>query len=150
MSRDKKKARPDGDASEQAKQENHHTSRNSYFKFTTAGRIAQAGTVAKLLAMGRGGAITGATLVQLLNLKDLRELTQMVEAERRAGIPICATTDSAAPGYFLADSPEELQAYLSSLDRRLHKIRQTRQRLEDALCRLTDQERLHGFDRKGS
>ena len=118
--------------------------------FTTADRITQAGTVSKLLSMGKEGAITGATLVQLLKLKDLRELTQMVEAERRAGIPICATTDSAAPGYFLADSPEELQAYLSSLDRRLHNIRQTRQHLEDALCRLTSQERLDNFDGKGS
>lgn len=114
-----KKARPDGDASEQAR-----------------------GAVSKLLSVGRNRAITGAELVRLLDLKDLRELTQMVEAERRAGIPICASTDSAAPGYFLADSPKELQAYLSSLDRRLHNIRQTRQHLEDTLCRLTSQERL--------
>ena len=144
MSIDKKKARPDGDASEQAKKENRYASSNSRFKFTTADRIAQAGTVSKLLSVGRTGAITGATLVQILKLKDLRELTQMVETERRAGIPICATTDSASPGYFLADSPEELQTYLSSLDRRLLNIRRTRQNLEDTLCRLTFQEQLEG------
>lgn len=141
MSVDKKKARPDGNASEQARQENH-TSGNSRFKFTTAGRITQAGTVSKLLSMGRDGAITGARLVQLLELKDLRELTQLVEAERRAGIPICASTDNTAPGYFIASSPEELQDYISSLDRRLCNIRQTRQHLEDALCRLTSQEHI--------
>lgn len=141
MSVDKKRARPDGDASEQAGQENH-TSGNSRFKFTTAGRITQAGTVSKLLSMGRDGAITGAKLVQLLELKDLRELTQLVEAERRAGIPICATTNSSGPGYYLADGPEELKNYISSLDRRLRNIRQTRQHLEDALCRLTSQECL--------
>ena len=116
MSTCKKKARPDGDASEQAGQENH-TSGNSRFKFTTAGRITQAGTVSKLLSMGRDGAITGAKLVQLLELKDLRELTQLVEAERRAGIPICATTNSSGPGYYLADGPEKLQDCISSLDR---------------------------------
>ena len=142
MSANKKKARPDGDASEQAKQEKHYTSDNSRFEFTTADRITQAGRVSKLLFTGKECAITGGELVQILELNDLRELTQMIEAERRAGIPICASTDSAAPGYFIASGPDELQAYISSLDRRLHNIRQTRQHLEDTLCRITSQERL--------
>ena len=142
MSTCKKKACPAGSAAGQAERERHWASGNSQFKFTTAGRITQAGTVSKLLSMGRDGAITGAKLVQLLELKDLRELTQLVEAERRAGIPICATTNSSGPGYYLADGPEELQDYISSLDRRLCNIRQTRQHLEDALCRLTSQEHI--------
>ena len=120
----------------------------SYSEHTTNGNPIQAGTVSKLLSNGKAGAITGAELVKLLELKDLRELTQLVEAERRAGIPICASTDSAAPGYYLADGPDELAGYLSSLDRRLHNIRQTRQRLEDTLSRLTGQERI-GLDGKG-
>ena len=69
----------------------------SYSEHTTNGNPIQAGTVSKLLTHGKAGAITGAELVKLLELKDLRELTQLVEAERRAGIPICASTDSAAP-----------------------------------------------------
>ena len=120
----------------------------SYSEHTTTGNPVQAGTVSKLLSNGKAGAITGAELVKLLELKDLRELTQLVEAERRAGIPICASTDSAAPGYYLADGPDELAGYLSSLDRRLNNIRQTRQHLEDTLSRLTGQERLE-FDGKG-
>ena len=120
----------------------------SYSEHTTNGNPIQAGTVSKLLSNGKAGAITGAELVKLLELKDLRELTQLVEAERRAGIPICASTDSAAPGYYLADGPDELAGYLSSLDRRLNNIRQTRQHLEDTLSRLTGQERLE-FDGKG-
>lgn len=120
----------------------------SFPDYNTRGPFTQAGSVSSLLSSGKAGALTGATLVELLNLKDLRELTQKVEAERRAGIPICATTDSRAPGYFLASTPRELETYLLSLDRRLHNIRQTRQHLEDALCRLTAQERLHGFDGK--
>lgn len=107
-------------------------------------RIVQAGTVSKLLSAGKAGAITGAELVKLLGLPDLRALTQLVEAERRAGIPICASTNSATPGYFLAETPEELEEYLLSLDRRLHNIRQTRQHLEDTLCRLTAQEQIEG------
>ena len=144
MSRNKKKTRPDAATSRRAKQEKHCTSDDSQFKFTTADRITQAGRVSKLLFIGREWAITGGELVQLLELNDLRELTQMIEAERRAGIPICASTDSAAPGYFIASGPDELQAYISSLDRRLHNIRQTRQHLEDTLCRLTSQERIDG------
>lgn len=116
----------------------------SYSEHTTNRNPIQAGTVSKLLNNGKAGAITGAELVKLLELKDLRELTQLVEAERRAGIPICASTDSAAPGYYLADGPDDLAGYLSSLDRRLHNIRQTRQHLEDTLCRLTSQERIKG------
>lgn len=144
MNQTEKGAHPGVAALGRAETGTDYAEAHSRFKFTTADRISQVGTVSKLLSMGKEGAITGATLVQLLELKDLRELTQMIEAERRAGIPICATTNSSGPGYFLADSPEELQAYLFSLDRRLHNIRQTRQHLEDTLCRLTSQERIDG------
>lgn len=138
----KRKARPAGSAAGRAEREKHLTGDISHDDFTTADQITQAGTVSKLLSVGRDRAITGAELVKLLNLKGLREVTQLVEADRRAGIPICASTDSTAPGYFIAGNLEELQDYISSLDRRLHNIRQTRQHLEDTLCRLTSQERL--------
>ena len=115
---------------------------------TTGAEREQAGFLSTILPHGKSNAIPDRELVKLLELKDLRELTQLVEAERRAGIPICASTDSAHPGYYLADGPDELAGYLSSLDRRLNNIRQTRQHLEDTLSRLTGQERLE-FDGKG-
>lgn len=148
MAEVKKMAHSSAATPEQAGRENHWTGGTSRLKFITADKTTQAGIVSKLLSHGKAGAITGAELVKLLELKDLRELTQLVEAERRAGIPICASTDSAAPGYYLADGPDELAGYLSSLDRRLNNIRQTRQHLEDTLSRLTGQERLE-FDGKG-
>ena len=76
-------------------------------------------------------------LVKLLELKDLRELTQLVERERADGAPICASTDSAAPGYYLADDPAELEQYIHSLDRRLHNMGQTRKHLGATLKGLT-------------
>lgn len=100
--------------------------------------------VSQLLLEGRENAVTGGKLVEMLELKDLRDLTQHVEAERRAGFPICASTDTNRPGYYLAANPEELEDYISSLDRRLHNVGQTRRHLEATLLRMTGQEKMGG------
>ena len=111
---------------------------------TTKQEREQAGFVSRLLSPGKANAIPGRELVKLLNLKDLRELTQLVEQERKDGSPICAATDSGAAGYFLADSPDELERYIISLDRRLHNIGQTRRHLENTLDRMTGQQKIGG------
>ena len=111
---------------------------------TTGAEREQAGILGRVLPHGKGHAIPGRELVKLLKLKDLRDLTQLVEQERKNGSPVCASTDSAAPGYYLASDASELESYISSLDRRLHNIRMTRQHLEATLIGLTGQQRLGG------
>lgn len=88
--------------------------------------------VADFLSAGKENALPGRDLVRLLGLRDLRDLTQMVEVERRAGSPICASVGT-PPGYYLAESAEELRFYLASLQRRENEVGKTRQSLETIL-----------------
>ena len=101
--------------------------------------------VSDFLLEGRENAIPGHGLVDLLGLNSGRDLTQMVERERKAGVPICASTDTSGPGYYLAADASELKAYICSLDRRLHNVGQTRRHLEATLLRMTGQDQLEGF-----
>ena len=104
---------------------------------TTGAEREQAGRLGQVLPHGKPNALPGRELVKLLELKDLRELTQLVERERAEGAPICASTGSLAPGYYLADNPAELEQYIHSLDRRLHNMGQTRKHLGATLKGLT-------------
>lgn len=112
----------------------------SDFHCTSTSRSCQ--RVFPLLGHGKENAVPGHELAALLGLSDLRELTRIVERERAAGIPVCATCDSQQPGYYLACEPSELAAYIRSLDRRLHNVRRTRDRLADTLEEMTGQGRL--------
>lgn len=89
------------------------------------------------LREGAHNAQTGRELCKLLQIS-ARELTAAVEAERRAGNPICASTDPAAPGYFLPADKEELKRYCSSLFRRAGEIHKTRRACLKALDTLPD------------
>lgn len=93
----------------------------------------------EILSRGVANAISGKHLMTILNLRDGRDITRQVEKERHAGIPICATTNSGNPGYYLPDSPAELERYIKSLDRRLKNVRETREAVQDAYLRATGQ-----------
>ena len=56
--------------------------------------------VHELLQTGRDYTMSGRELCNLLQIPG-RKLTQIVEQERREGVPICAATGK-NPGYFLA------------------------------------------------
>lgn len=99
--------------------------------------------VKELLLTGEANAIPGKELVSLLGLRNLRELTRIVEQERRAGAPICASVAGEDRGYFLASEPAELERYVRSLDRRLKNVRETREACQDTLCRMTGQETVY-------
>ena len=114
---------------------NHDTT--TFYKFRKYGKLT------KVLPSGKENAVPGWTLVEILGLKDLRDLTQLVERERRDGSPICAST-GAEKGYYLADGPEELEDYLKSLNRRVKNINRTVVHLEDTLSNMTGQQRLGG------
>lgn len=110
---------------------------------TTERDQRQGGTLFKILPSGKENAVPGWKLVEILGLKDLRDLTQLVERERRDGSPICAST-GAEKGYYLADGPEELEDYLKSLNRRVKNINRTVVHLEDTLSNMTGQQRIGG------
>ena len=80
--------------------------------------------VYEILSTGKENARTGRQLCADLNLTP-RELTAEIARERREGQPICASTGS-RPGYFLAETQEEMKRYCRSLWRRAGEIHKTR------------------------
>ena len=110
---------------------------------TTEEVSRQTGLVHKFLATGKANAVPGRDLVKLLQLNDLRDLTQLIERERRDGFPICASTGS-EKGYYLASDADELEESIASLNRRLRNVGRTMTHLEDTLVRMTGQEKIEG------
>lgn len=116
---------------------------NSTSECTTQTDSRQTGLVHKFLATGKANAVPGRDLVKLLQLNDLRDLTQLIERERRDGFPICASTGN-EKGYYLATDADELEEYIASLNRRLRNVGRTMTHLEDTLVRMTGQEKIEG------
>ena len=79
----------------------------------------------ELLAEGAENARPGKELAGLLKIS-MRELTRTIEAERRAGKPICATVTPPNAGYFLAANRDEMQQYCDSLQHRAGELHKTR------------------------
>ena len=80
----------------------------------------------ELLDTGEQNALTARYLAQLLGT-DRRSISALVERERRAGKPICATCDSKTPGYFIPANRQEMEAYCASLRHRENEIAKTRE-----------------------
>ena len=106
------------------------------------------GLIASILR-GRDNPLTCQEIMAALSLSDPRVVTKIIERERRAGLPICASNDSARPGYFLADSPAELEHYTRSLRRRVKAVSGTLAALEAAHDTWTGQQRLDLDDPEG-
>ena len=138
-------ARPSVGAPGQARRESHLAGGYSREDCTTLTSSTQAAGIEKFLLPGKENALPGRTLAGLLGLHSLRDVSAAIEGARRAGAPICASTDAKCPGYYMATSAGELAAYIASLDRRLSNVRQTRQYLEDTLTQMTAQERMEGI-----
>ena len=79
----------------------------------------------ELLSTGRDNARTARDLAQMTGF-DRRSVSHLVECERRAGKPICATCEGNAPGYFIPADRDEMQAYCDSLRHREREIAKTR------------------------
>ena len=75
----------------------------------------------ELLGYGKDAALTASELSQLTGLPE-RRVTRLIERERRAGTPICASSGSACKGYYLASTPDELEQYTRALNRRIRTI----------------------------
>lgn len=84
--------------------------------------------IADHLFIGKDKARTGRDLAISLNC-DIRDISAKVERERRQGQPIIASCDPEHPGYYLAETAEELQQYCDSLQHRAGEIHKTRRAL---------------------
>ena len=80
--------------------------------------------ISDYLTTGRANARTGKQLARLLHC-NIRDITAGIERERRQGVPIIASYDKEQPGYYLAETAEELQRYCSILDHRAGEMRAT-------------------------
>lgn len=101
----------------------------------------------ELLTEGRENARTGRELAAVLNL-NIRDVTEAIEAERRAGFPICAASGD-NPGYYLAATPEELERYCKALYKRGGELFKTRRALLSVLKQLQEKRGNDGQE-KGS
>ena len=116
------------------------TSDDPQLDFTTLPGWKQA-RVALMLGYGKNAAITLKELAAFLNVNE-REISRAVERERGAGIPICASTDSLAPGYYLPATEKELAGYRRSLQRRVAAVTRTLEAVERAHDDLAGQLRI--------
>ena len=92
----------------------------------------------ELLMTGADNPTTGRELAAMLNC-DIRNVTEAVEQERRAGQPICATTSGNHKGYFLAADRDELQTYCTRLHKRAGELHKTRRFLLKALEQMPEE-----------
>ena len=90
---------------------------------------------------GRGpkNAKTAREIAAILNCS-VRDVTAMVNQERRAGTPICANTGGEHPGYYLPETREQVLAFCASLERREKEIHKTQKALRKALSQLPSAE----------
>ena len=114
---------------------------NPLLDFTTLPGWKQA-RVARQLGQGKNAAMTARELAALLHAGSDREIGKEIERERGAGIPICASTDSGCPGYYLPATAAELADYRRSLQRRVAAVSKTLHAIEDAHDGITGQQHI--------
>jgi len=91
----------------------------------------------ELLSTGRENARTARELAAICGT-DRRSISLLVERERRAGKPICATCDGAAPGYYIAADRAEMEQYCDNLRHREREIAKTRRACAATIADLPD------------
>lgn len=96
--------------------------------------------ISDYLRAGKKNARTARELAQVFNC-DMRDISARIEKERRQGAPICASCDSRRPGYYLAETSEELQEYCRTLHNRAGQIYLTRRELLKAAKKLPAREK---------
>ena len=96
----------------------------------------------ELLNTGAENARSAKDLAKQLNAAP-RDISKMIERERRAGRPICATCNGQSPGYFIAANVEEMERYCKQLYHRAGEIHKTRRACLKTLATL---ERLNAAE----
>ena len=100
------------------------------------------GPISSILCVGKENAVTGAEIRRILDLKDGRCVTAIVEQERHSGVPICASCNSKRPGYYLPSDVGELQKYIRSLRGRIKNVTATLDAMQRAADAWSGQQRL--------
>lgn len=95
--------------------------------------------VYELLEKGQANALPARELAWRIGCS-VRDLSAIIQNERRQGLPICATSNAVHPGYFIAETPEELDHYCKALKQRAIAIFQTRKPLVKLLKELQKDE----------
>ena len=85
-----------------------------------------------ILATGQANARSARELADFLGV-EVRTVTKAIEEERRNGAPICAITSGKNAGYYLAETPEELESYCKALYKRGGELFKTRRALLNTL-----------------
>ena len=116
-----------------------------YMDFTAFPAWVQA-KVAPCLGQGKDTAQTAQQIADLLGCS-WRDVSAAIERERQAGVPICASSDSRCPGYFLPATVDELTEYRQSLRHRVTAVSRTLEAIENVHDELTGQQHI---DRGGA
>lgn len=90
--------------------------------------------IERFLSRGAENAVPLWQLVEWTGL-DGRTLRKMIESERRAGCPVLSDNRS---GYYLADSPDEVRAFVRSMLHRSGEIAKTAKAIERAMLNQID------------
>lgn len=90
------------------------------------------------------GAENGVTLTELVRLtgEDERSIRRRIQTERKAGRLIMSDCKS---GYFLPTNSLDIQRFIHSMSRRSREIAAVSRAAEDALLKMTGQEKLVGW-----
>lgn len=89
--------------------------------------------IQELLSAGETNAKTASQLAVVLNC-EVRDVTRLVEQERRAGAPICANS----AGYYLAADKNDMRSYCNRLRKRAGEVFKTRRALLKTVEGLPD------------
>lgn len=91
--------------------------------------------IADYLFIGRENATPGRDLARRLHC-NIRDVTAMIERERRQGQPICASYDPGRPGYYLAANAADLHEYCRILNKRAAELTRTHSALIEAAATM--------------
>lgn len=126
---DKKSASPDVGASRLADDGTTVCGASgSTVHFTTVENLGQV-VISKLLGRGPNEALTGKELANQIG-EDTRTVREMIEAERRRGIPVLSDCRN---GYFLPADEAEAERFVRSMRHRAHQILTTAAAVERAM-----------------
>lgn len=120
MDKNKKPAQMLAHPSGQGRNEAHDSTGPSHAYYTGSTRENQQ-QVADFLGRGRAAAISLAQLKKLLGW-DGRTIRKEIARARRAGVPIVSDN---LRGYWLADNPAEVEAFVRSMRGRAREIERT-------------------------
>lgn len=101
------------------------------------------GQAIDLIPVGRANAITAETIASMTGFSR-REVMSQIQAARLHGARICSSPGRPA-GYWIAETPAELESNIQELSRRAHQQNDTIACMEQALRSWVNQERMEGW-----